>query len=369
MSQNFTAFPTLPYVGAPYGQPTNLHAPTSAMDKQSKTVRLDIPWTFYGASVSNENIGVSVNLQATQSGVTAALDAIRSVYIDNTFSPVPVFIQFPDTLFTVVCPAFAVVMSPVFTFVQQFTVYAQGFQLGQAPTTSVFCSNTLHDGFYVPTTQSGVTPAVPVTYALTDRYITGFTGNFTIPTVQFGDADPDRWIVLTNSMAWQSSAVNISAVTIGGIAAVRQQVQVAVVGGLSAISCSSEIWMAQVPTGTSGSVVFVLTNTNNVGVQPMMDFYAVQHLGNPLYNQALGAKAAPAASLTVTTDTKANGLIIGTSCSSVSPNGAWQNLSQDDSRQISSNIKGGSASFLTSDNVQRVIGNTLANAFCSVTLA
>jgi len=370
MSQNFTAYPTLPYIGAPFGQPTNLHAPINAMDKQSKVVRLDIPWTAYGASPVNQNLGVSVNLQAGQSGVTATLDAIRSVYIDNSFSPVPVFIQFPDTLYTVICPAFAVVMSPVFTFVQQFSIYAQGFETGQAPTTSIFCSNTLHDGFYVPTTQSGAAPVLPVTYALTDRYISGYTGNFTIPSINIGPADADRWIALMLSQAWQNSIVNISAVTIGGIAATQLAKQTANLGGLNSNSGSSEIWMAKVPTGTTASVVFVLTNVNNVPIRPLMDFYAIQNLSNPIYQEAFAVKNQPGAvSLTNTMDTKVNGAILGTYCGIVSGGSpSWINLSQDDFNNLG-NMQAGSGSFLTSQNVQRVVGNSYANTFASIALA
>jgi len=372
MSQNFTAFPSLPYVGAPFGQPTNLHAPINAMDKQSKCVRLDIPWTFYGASPANQNIGVSVNLQiGGQQGVTAALDAIRSVYIDNSFSPVPVFIQFPDTLYTVICPAFAVVMSPVFTYVQQFTVYAQGFEIGQAPTTSVFCSNTRHDGFYVPTTQSGVDPALAVQYAFTDRYVTPYSGNFNIASVNFGPADATRYIAAVINQMYQSSVVTISALTIGGIAAVKKIGATKNLGGLNGDVTQSEIWMAQVPTGTSGSAVFVLTNTGGNPIVPLIDFYAIKNLSNPLYSQAKSAvsPSGVGASLSVTLDPKPNGLILGAYAGVVAGGTpAWINLSQDDYAAFN-RLQAGAASFLTTDNTQRVVGNAYANTFVGLALA
>lgn len=369
MSQSFASFNVQPYIGAPFGQPIRLCDTAMAQHGGSKIVRIDVPWSIYGASPLNQDIGVMVNLQS-QASVQTALDAIRSIYIDNTFSPVPVFVQFPDTLYTVVCPPYACVMSPVFSQLQQFGIYAMGFALGQAPTTSVFLSNVDRQGFYVPTEIGGATPTNPISLALVDTYDTNYTGNFTIPSVNFGPADADRNIVLAISNYWENSAVNISSITIGGIAATQEVNVTANIGGLLSRVTNSQIWIAKVPTGTTGSVVFVLTNSNNVSVSPLMSFYSVIGLTDPPYEQPKQAGSAPnPATLSVTTDTKTNGCIIACATGS-GPNLVWNNLAQDAVRDVTTvPYHLASASYLTTANTSRIIGAGNANTFASLTLA
>lgn len=369
MSQSFSTFLVQPYVGAPFGQPIRLcDAQMAQRNNGSKIVRIDIPWTTYGASALNQDVGVSVNLQS-QASVQTALDAVRSIYIDNTFSPVPVFAQFPDTLFTVVCPPYGTVMSPVFSQLQQFTIYATNFALGQAPTTSVFLSNVDRQGFYVPTETGGGIPANPISLSLVDNYSTNYTGNFTIPAINFGPADTDRNIVLAISNYWENSAVNISAITIGGIAASQQVSANAVPGGLLARSVNSQIWIAKVPTGTSGAVTFVLTNTNNVQIQTLMSFYSVIGLTDPPYEQSKQGSNNTPTTLSAATDTKKNGCIIA--CASGSgANLTWNNLAQDAVRTITTvPYHLATASYLTTSDSLRTIGVGNANTFASLTLA
>lgn len=368
MSQSFSSFNVSPYIGAPFGQPIMLCQGQMGNNNSPKTVRIDIPWSVYGASSLNQEVGVSVNLQ-TQASVALALDAVRSIFIDNTFSPVPIFVQFPDTLFTVVCPPYAVVMSPVFSMLQQFNVYAMGFALGQAPTTSVFLSNVDRQGFYVPTEIGGETPTNPISLALVDNYTTNYTGNFTIPSIDFGPVDIDRNIVLAISNYWENSAVNISAITIGGIVASQQVSANAVPGGLLTRSVNSQIWIAKVPTGTSGSVTFVLTNSNNVPIQTLMSFYSVIGLTDPPYEQSKQGSNNTPTTITAATDTKKNGCIIA--CASGSgANLAWNNLAQDAERTITTvPYHLATASYLTTSDSLRTIGVGNANTFASLTLA
>lgn len=250
MSQNLSTFQSVPFIGVPYGQPVGLCLPRQN-NVPPRAVRIDIDWSLYGASSTNQKIGVSVNLIA-QGSTSPALDYIRSVYIDNTFSEVPIYVQFPDTLFTVVAPPGSVVMSPVATGLQQATIYGEGFTNGNIPKTSVHFMNIEKDGYFIPTAFE--TPArIIFTGAVSD---TGSKGVYNFGPVPIGTAINDRLVVVAveyNSAV--SSGAFISGVTINGFAA---NVDATLGNGRR----SGGIYSFPVSTGDTATLIVNMSNSN-----------------------------------------------------------------------------------------------------------
>jgi hypothetical protein len=101
-------------------------------------VPLIIKWSDYGAS-SAQAITVDVDLLSL--GAAQQIDFIRSIYIDNTFSPTTVYAYFPDTGFTIVAPPYSVVLSPVWTNGKKVKLYATDFTDQDIPVTTYEFSN------------------------------------------------------------------------------------------------------------------------------------------------------------------------------------------------------------------------------------
>lgn len=96
------------------------------------------PWLIYGASTSVPNINVLVSLE---NPVCKALDQIRSVYIDNLNSSIPVYVYFPDTGTTIVAKPNSEGWYQAFTNAKVFWVIGIGFLTGDIPQTLVTVSN------------------------------------------------------------------------------------------------------------------------------------------------------------------------------------------------------------------------------------
>jgi len=88
---------------------------------------------------TNPNIGVLVDL--SDASIIKSLTAIRSVYIDNMGSSAAIYIQFPDTGYTIVAQANSTVWVPVYTNQYKFTVFALGIDPTSIPLTKVLVTN------------------------------------------------------------------------------------------------------------------------------------------------------------------------------------------------------------------------------------
>jgi len=356
MALNLVGFPTTNFDGTPYSQPIQI-GNKPPLPTGPKCVRLDIAWANYGASGNNQQIGVFCNLTAQGQVTGNVLDAIRSVYIDNTFVSVPVYIKFPDTLYTVVCPAYSVVMAPVFTNVQQFTIYGDGFQTGELPTTAVFLSNIDRQGFYIPAALTGQ-PTTPVIleYQTVDSRNT--VGNYNITNVPIGVADANRLVVAVVTVGANPGFGLIPAGFVMGGAPTTL--------GVSSTGNSTlrtYIFYANVAAGTDMGV----TVQANSGAQPTgirCAFYTVRNLQSlvPIGSgqSSSGANATLSANATVDT----NGVLLAGAIRQTDTNFSWQNVSQDQSgvNFTSGNIFGASASVLTNSDGSVNVG---ANA-CSL---
>lgn len=136
MSRDFTAVPAHAYIGAPYSIPIQIAG------KSGLCVPLQFNWLAYGASSLNQNICANVALTSSGGSVRATLlDQIRSIYIDNLGSAIPIYVQFLDTLFTVVAAPFTAGWYPVFTNSYFLRVVGLGFNNGSIPQSAIFVTN------------------------------------------------------------------------------------------------------------------------------------------------------------------------------------------------------------------------------------
>ena len=214
MAQNLTLFPeALPYIGAPFGQEIGACTP---LKQPPRVVRIDLNWVIYGAGPLNKRVAVKLNLLAQGTvNPQGALDKIRSVYIDNTFSLVPVYVQFPDSLYTVVCPPMSVTCQPVFTNVQECSIFAEGFATGQVPLTRIHFSNVERQGYYVPSDFTFANPIRPVfwqSYIAAPQNTTSFSFGFN--PVSVGPANAARivgipfWITAKDTITLTNVNIN-----------------------------------------------------------------------------------------------------------------------------------------------------------------
>lgn len=130
------------------GRPVALHTPPT---QPPSVVSFVIDWSVYNPSYTNRRLAVRVDLAATSQPNTV-LDGIRSVKIDNSFSAVPIYIQFPDTLDTIVCPAFSIVVTGVYTRALNCIIYGTDFYTGRAPQTTFEFCNFDRQGYSVTVT-------------------------------------------------------------------------------------------------------------------------------------------------------------------------------------------------------------------------
>jgi hypothetical protein len=110
MSFSFAGFTTQNYIGTVYRQPIQVAG------KGGFAVKLSYNFLSYGAGAANSAIVVQSNLVGGAGGSYGQLlDRIRSIYIDNTGNPLPLYVKFPDTDFTVSAQPYSIGWYPVFT--------------------------------------------------------------------------------------------------------------------------------------------------------------------------------------------------------------------------------------------------------------
>lgn len=138
---SFFGIATKPYIGNLYDLPaTNNDAIFGKQPALPPTsVVTQFFWANYGVGTTNPNIAVNISIPAK--GPRVLLDKILSVRIDNLGNPVPVYVYFPDTNYTVACPPDTVVWEPVKT--NQFTAFiiAEGFTDNQIGNSAVYFCN------------------------------------------------------------------------------------------------------------------------------------------------------------------------------------------------------------------------------------
>lgn len=135
MSRNFLTYPLSQYVGTPFIKPISVYG----INGQSVPIHLN--WNDYQASTSKPNIVVQVDM--SNQLVASKIQILRSVYIDNTGSDVPVYVIFPDTGCVVPCQPNCAIWAPCYTAGMIALVAGLGFLTGDIPTTQVTFTNLI----------------------------------------------------------------------------------------------------------------------------------------------------------------------------------------------------------------------------------
>lgn len=134
----FATIPAKPYIGALFSRPVNICKPLAGNLTQNAVVASFI-WLNYQGALNLQNVGGVVDVKNGLASNT--LDQIKSVYVDNLGSDVPVYINFPDTNFTVACKPGAAGWFPVFTLGLVANVFAEGLTPGDLSQTLVLFAN------------------------------------------------------------------------------------------------------------------------------------------------------------------------------------------------------------------------------------
>lgn len=172
----------------------------------------DIDWSLYGGSIAQPTVAVALELTGI---LQVPMDAIRSVYIDNTFSYMPVYVQFPDTGFVVVCEPFSTATSYVFTNVLSCFVVAEGISYGRPPKTRVILSNVDRDGFSL---NPGVRQATEGQLVSTSFDIFSPAQlNFNFAATNVGPAANDRIICTIITASSIVALPTFTSLTLGGV--------------------------------------------------------------------------------------------------------------------------------------------------------
>ncbi len=147
MSRGFAGIGQVPFIGTPFALP--VQTINTQFERQQPlpptTIALQFNWLNYGASTLNPNINALIDLPG--GSARQKLDKIYSCRIDNLGNPVPVYVYFPDTAYTVVAPPNSVVWEPVQTAQFSAWVIAEGFTTGNVGSTAVYLCNFLAPPF------------------------------------------------------------------------------------------------------------------------------------------------------------------------------------------------------------------------------
>lgn len=131
--RNFNGYPASAYIGQVFCNAIKLAG------IQGACCPLTIPWLIYGAATAKPNIVINVDM--SPNNVAKQLIVLRSVYIDNLGSDVPIYIQFPDTGYTIVAQPNSAGWFPCYTNGMQCSIIGLGFFDGDIPSTFVLFTN------------------------------------------------------------------------------------------------------------------------------------------------------------------------------------------------------------------------------------
>jgi len=112
-------------------------APIKLAGLAGMAASLFINWAGFATSATN--IGVNVDL--SDASIIKSLVAIRSIYIDNMGSSAAIYVQIPDTGYTVVAEANSTVWVPVYTNQYKFTVFALGIDPTNIPFSKILITD------------------------------------------------------------------------------------------------------------------------------------------------------------------------------------------------------------------------------------
>ena len=191
-----------------------------------------------------------------------------------------------------------------------------------------------------PIISPGVAPDATVVF--TDSSVDGTDGTvFTFTTQSIGTAASNRKIVVSVSMAAAGAGRSVSTLTVGGISAT-----LLVADTSSGGTEQTELWQADVPTGTTATIVVTWTGGSvartGIGVWAV---YNAASSASDTGNRDSGA----AQDMTLNITIPAGGVAISAAGSGTSATYTWTNLTEDFDETIESSTtqSGASDAFAT----------------------
>lgn len=145
--QSLAGIRVVPYVGTPFAQPVQIGGIAA------RVAPIGINFLTYGANSANPNLGVSVSLFG---GNVKLLSSVKSVYIDNDNSNVPIYVTAMDTGFTVSAAPQTSGWYLIATNNYQFQVTGIGFSDNNQPQVAIFFC----DQFIPPSVDPGLNLAI-----------------------------------------------------------------------------------------------------------------------------------------------------------------------------------------------------------------
>lgn len=178
---------------------------------------------------------------------------------------------------------------------------------------------------------SGALPTLTYLANSTQNTQAGNPNTVTYTGISLGAAQSDRAIIVTVDYV----AISLSSVTIAGIAAT-------LVASATSSSTSASIWIALVPTGTSGNIVLS-------GSQIALSGIGVYSATGLLSLTPFDTSTDTVRPITMSLNVPALGLVVGTACNNGgSANWVWSDLSSDFANQFPGGVNAGySAASLT----------------------
>ncbi len=213
MSLNFRGVKTDNLIGQVVAKPATLCLP---IGQDPKSVQVNIDWLNYGVGDAKPDFGIVVNLQGISPAL--ALVAVKSVYIDNLGSQVPIYVFFPDTGFTAAMPPLSAGWIPVITNQLKAAIYGIGFTDTNIPLTIVhFCNFPREQSIITVADTANVDPVDISFIGASIQSPNATTATFSATPI--GDAGTGRRLLLAVAYSSQNLAVTntvLTSMTVGG---------------------------------------------------------------------------------------------------------------------------------------------------------
>jgi hypothetical protein len=161
---------------------------------------------------------------------------------------------------------------------------------------------------------------------------------YTFAAMDFGEAAADRYIIAAVDLSANSGSLDATSVTIGGVSATEATARTFTSGS---VSHYAGLWIAAVPSGTSGDVVVNASTTLRDGA---VTTYRVTGIASATPTDTDFDESASTSTYTMDLDTTYGGIVIATGNNEDQTTGySWTGVDEDDDYQID-NIRFSAAS-------------------------
>lgn len=238
------------YQGQLPGQAISLAVPIAG---EIRSVPIIIDWRNYGAPAQRA-ISIEVSLRMGIVG-QPPFDRIRSIIIDNTASLIPIYVYFPDTQISYLCPPNTTIQTPVITGNMDARIYAEGFIEGYVPRTTVHFTNAIVPPFSI--TDPIGQPAFYTDNGASHVDFPFGINNILVTGIDIGTPSDNRVVayVLMAELQNSTGALTLSSVTAAfGSMQIAEQ-RTSQIGNTSL----SAIVFQNIPTGTTTQSVFTFS--------------------------------------------------------------------------------------------------------------